>query len=483
MNIHHLNIGIIHSLVGKNDGVSIVIDQTVNAMVDFLDVELGNIFFLAAHTSPRFNALTDDVFWHKNEAHKTIIKCFNENPPDDLEDMIYDNATYAKEVIKKWVEENEIDLIIAHNTSHPYNFITAVGLGIYFEELKANNYIWPKQLVWWHDSYMERELFKSPNEVIKKYLKYIPGTYVDGIVCINKEQVNKARKVFSTYNNRRQDLFFKDRVITIPNTNSIDWPWQEMDWTQNQLVYPPQNNYNDTFLEDIGVCDAIKKEGFVMEDTVLLLQHTRVVPRKKIEVALDFAYMLENRFKQVNQSKCIALVISGHSGDEQVAYKKFLWEYYHKKKVKNPDANVVLIFGEGHILSHRDIIVDRKYYKFSEIPEVIAAHNGLATYFSEVEGFGNNLLEVIASSLPAVINRYDVFKTDIEQYGFHLPAVDNNVLTDELIEEAYKILADPVYRNRIVKHNLEVLYRSLEHRIIAEKLRPLITKMFTQIVN
>ncbi|MDZ7774762.1 MAG: hypothetical protein U5L09_03675 [Bacteroidales bacterium] len=50
MNIHHLNIGIIHSLVGKNDGVSIVIYQTVNAMVDF-DV-VGNIFFLAAHTSP-----------------------------------------------------------------------------------------------------------------------------------------------------------------------------------------------------------------------------------------------------------------------------------------------------------------------------------------------------------------------------------------------------------------------------------------------
>ncbi|MDZ7774543.1 MAG: hypothetical protein U5L09_02480 [Bacteroidales bacterium] len=65
------------------------------------------------------------------------------------------------------MEENEIDLIIAHNTSHPYNFITAVGLGIYFEELKANNYIWPKQLVWWHDSYMERELFKSAQAVIK----------------------------------------------------------------------------------------------------------------------------------------------------------------------------------------------------------------------------------------------------------------------------------------------------------------------------
>jgi len=32
MNISHMNVGIIHSLIGKNDGVSIVIDQTVHAM-------------------------------------------------------------------------------------------------------------------------------------------------------------------------------------------------------------------------------------------------------------------------------------------------------------------------------------------------------------------------------------------------------------------------------------------------------------------
>ncbi len=483
MNIHHLNIGIIHSLVGKNDGVSIVIDQTVNAMVDYLDVELGNIFFLAAHTSPRFNAVTDEVFWHKNDIHKTIIKGFNENPPDDLEPMILEHANYAKEVIKKWVNENEIDLIISHNTSHPYNFITAVGLGLYFEELKAQNYVWPKQLVWWHDSYMERDLFSQPNPVIKKYLKYLPGTYVDGIVCINNQQVDMAKKVFSQFNNRRLDQFFKDRVVIIPNTNSIDWPWEEMDWTENDIVYPPQNNYNDTFLEDIGLIEAIKKEGFMLEDTIILLQHTRVVPRKKIEVALDFAYMLEQKFKENGTNKCLALVVSGHSGDEQVAYKKFLWEYYHKKKIKNPDSHVVLIFGEGHILSHRDIIVDRKYYKFAEIPQVIAAHNGLASYFSEIEGFGNNLLEVIASGLPAVINKYDVYKTDIEQYGFHLPAVEDNQLNEEVVEEAYKILTDPVYHNKVVKHNLEVLYRNLEHRIIADKLRPLITKLFTQIIN
>ena len=483
MNIHHLNIGMIHSLVGKNDGVSIVIDQTVNALIDYLDVELGNIFFLAAHASPRFNAITDEVFWHKNKVHKDILKNFNTQPPENLDNEIHNNAVYAKEVIRKWVNDNEIDLIIAHNTAHPYNFITAVALGYYFEELREQNYIWPKQLVWWHDSYMEREAFKNPNPVIKKYMKYLPGTYVDGIAFINQAQVQMAREVFQKFNSRRLQAFFEHRASIIPNTKHIHWDWRTRDWSENDLVYPPQSNYNDTFLDDIGLTKAIRKEGFTFDDTVILLQHTRVVPRKKIEVALDFAYRLEEKFKSKGEDKCIALLVSGHSGDEQVAYKKYLWEYYHKKKIKNPDSHVILIFGEGTILSHRDIIVDRKYYKFAEIPEIIAAHNGLATYFSEVEGYGNNLLEAIASGLPAVINKYEVFKTDIEHLGFHLPAVENCQLNDAIVEDAYAILNDPVYRNKVVKHNLEILDRKLGHRKIAEKLRPLITSMFTKIIN
>jgi len=486
MKVDHLNIGIIHSLVGKNDGVSIVIDQTVNALMENLHVGLGNIFFLAAHTSPRFNAVTDDVFWHKSSVHKTIISNYNEDSEMDLEELdelINTNALYAKDVIKEWVEKNEIDLIMAHNTSHPYNFITAVGLGYYYEELNKKNVIWPKLLVWWHDSYWEREIFKHPNKTIKKYIKYLPGTYVDGIVFINQTQIKMGREVFNKFNDDKTAHFFNKRAIIIPNTSSIHWDWESYDWTKLEPIYPPQDNYNDDFLEDIGFFDAIKKEGYSIEDTVILLQHTRIVPRKKIEIALNFAYELEQRFKKDGLNKCVVLIVSGHSGDEQVSYKKNLFQHYHMKKVDNPNSSVVLIFGEGVVLSHRDIIVDKKYYKFSEIPDIIAAHNGLATYFSEIEGFGNNLLEVMASGLPAAINRYPVYKTDIENIGFKLPYIDDCILNEEVIEKSYQLLTDIEYRNATIKHNLEILYRKLGHQIIADKLKPLIVDMFTRIIK
>jgi len=253
MNISSLNVGIIHSLIGKNDGVSIVIDQTVHAMVKDMGVGLGNIFFLAAHSSPRFNAETNDIFWHKNEINKTIVQSFCKKPPEGFDKLIHDKATEAKEIIAQWVRKNSIDLIIAHNTSHPYNFITAVGLGYFIEELRDKGIVWPKVLAWWHDSYFEREQFSHPNPVITKYLKYLPGIENDGIVFINRSQVELARKLFHSLHYPKMDKFFDTRALIIPNTSSIDWAWEKYDWNSGDLIAPDQDNYNDTFIKQFSI--------------------------------------------------------------------------------------------------------------------------------------------------------------------------------------------------------------------------------------
>lgn len=483
MNIAHINVGIIHSLIGKNDGVSIVIDQTVNAMVQDMGIALGNIFFLAAHSSPRFNAETNDIFWHKNEINKHIVKHFCDGPSDELDALIDEKATEAKNIIAQWVKKHNIDLLIAHNTSHPYNFITAVGLGYYIEELRDQGIIWPKVMAWWHDSYLERPQFAHPNKVIQKYLKYLPGTEIDGLAFINSTQPELAKKLFQTLNYFRADKFFGERVVVVPNTSSIDWDWEKLNWKSNRLISPPKDNYNESFLQDIGLLDEIEKLGFNLDDTVFLLQHTRVVPRKKIETAIDYAFEIEKRYLSDKKRKCVALIISGHSGDEQVNYKKFLLEYFAKKAEANKNAAVVMIFGEHCILSHRDIIVDKKYYNFYEVPSIIASFGGIGTYFSEIEGFGNNLLEMISFGLPVIINKYDVYKYDIEELGFDLPSTEDGVITQHVVEQGYRLLNDYQFRNSVVKHNLHILHTKLDHKIIADKLKPLIVKMFTRIIN
>lgn len=480
MDISHLNYGILHSLIGKNDGVSIVIDQSVNAMVKDLGIPLGNIFFLAAHSSPRFNAETHEVFWHKNDTHKMIIRNFSQPDDGTMDKLIHESALVAKDIIAGFVRKNNIDILIAHNISHPYNFITAIGLGYYFESLRKQNIIWPKILVWWHDSYFEREQFQNPSPVIQKYLKYLPGTYVDGIVFINSSQPALARKVFQKYGINHLKEYFSDRTVVIPNTHDITWDWEKNNWEGSELIYPPQDIYNRSFFKNIGLTTMVESAGFTLKETVILLQHTRIVPRKKIELAIDLAFDLEKRFHEAGNRKCIALLISGHSGDEQVKYKEFLSEYFRMKKEESPGSAVFMIYGEDHILSHRDIIVDKKYYNFFEIPSIISAAGGIGTYFSQVEGFGNNLLEMLAAGLPVVINKYSVYKSDLEPLGFELPFVEDNILDQQLIETTYKLATDIAFRNQLVHHNLEILSENLGHRVIAELLAPLINNIFTK---
>jgi glycosyltransferase involved in cell wall biosynthesis len=289
-----------------------------------------------------------------------------------------------------------------------------------------------------------------------------------------------ARKVFEKYGITRLDEYFNERTVIIPNTHDMTWNWNGYDWSRNELIFPPQDTYNHSFFKDIGLLDIIEPAGYTLNDTLVLLQHTRIVPRKKIEFAIDLAFALERRFETAGIKKCIVLLISGHSGDEQAMYKEFLHTYYRMKKEEYPASAVYLIFGENQILSHRDIIVDKKYYNFAEIPSIIAAAGGIGTYFSQVEGFGNNLLEMLAAGLPVVINKYGIYKTDLEPLGFKLPSIEENIMSPDLIETTFKTATDYRYRNQFVVHNLRVIAEKLSNRVISDSLRPLINNIFTK---
>jgi glycosyltransferase involved in cell wall biosynthesis len=335
-------------------------------------------------------------------------------------------------------------------------------------------------LVWWHDSYFEREQFSAPGPLIEKYLKYLPGTYVDGIVFINSLQPELARRIFKKYGIEHLDEYFKERTVVVPNTHDLTWNWKDQDWNSGNLIYPPQDTYNRSFFKNIGLTEMLESAGFQINEALILLQHTRIVPRKRIEFAIDLAFELEKKFRKTHTKKCIVLLISGHSGDEQALYKEVLLSYFKIKMDENSGSSVFMILGEDIILSHRDIIVDKKYYNFAEIPSIVASVGGIGTYFSQVEGFGNNLLEMLAAGLPVVINRYDVYKTDLEPLGFNLPYIEENIMDQSLIETTFNIATDYAYRNQIVVHNLRILSDKLGNRIISDSLGPLINNIFTK---
>lgn len=476
MDIKRLNIGILHSQIGKNDGVSIVIDQTVQAMTQQMGISIGNIFYLSGISASRLQSFEHDIFWHRNDQNKFILDQFRSEPSEGLDEYILENALVAKEQISKFVDRNEIDLLIVHNSCHPSNFILSVGTHLYFDELRKNDIAIPKYLLWWHDSHFERERFQNPNPVVGKYLNMIPGPHVDGIVFINSQQAKMAYKYCEQNKNCNDlDSFFGKKTATIPNTCSIDWNWKY----KHEAGMPLHKNldaYNDTFFADIGLLGELEKKGQTLDDCSILLQHTRVVKRKKIEHAIDFAFLLAEKYKVEGNDKTIALIISGNSGDEHDKYKDFLRDYYASKRIAQPEFadRVVMLFAEQWVFHSREMLPDRKLYSFNEVPAVVARAGGMGTYFSEVEGYGNNLLEMLEGGLPVIINRYEIYDTDIKHLGFDLIETCDGEIFQEHIDKAYQLLNNSEEREKNVMHNLSTLENRLNHKVMGDILKKMI---------
>lgn len=127
----------------------------------------------------------------------------------------------------------------------------------------------------------------------------------------------------------------------------------------------------------------------ISPDEYFLLQPTRVVPRKRIERAIELAKRLD--------MPC-TLVISHNSGDEGSEYLKFLKEYIDLMGVK-------IIFASNLINGVRGKAHDgKKIYSLAD------AHYpaNLITYPSSIEGFGNAFLEAIYYCKPIVMSAYDI---------------------------------------------------------------------------
>ena len=261
MDISRLKVGILHTLIGKNDGVSIVIDQTIKTMVKQMNIPLGNIFYLAGHSPPRLNTTLDNIFWHRNEENRYILSNYSGTAPVGFNKKINEYANYAKNIIAKFIEENELDLFIIHNSCHPSNFIYAIAAGMYFEERRKEGITLPRYLLWWHDSHFERARFSKPNNVIAKFLKYIPGPDVDGIVFINTEQPQYGKKYLKSLGTKNIKQYFDRKTCLIPNTCDIHWDWEDHIQRKVELT-PPQDQYNNTFYKDIGLLDQLDENGF-----------------------------------------------------------------------------------------------------------------------------------------------------------------------------------------------------------------------------
>lgn len=468
--IPSLRYAMLHSDFGLHDGVSIVMQQVHDVMVSQMGVPEKNLFYLVGRCGKRSRNITRAaILRHDHKDNLFMRKYFEQGYGGDRSERIERALTKAQKAIERFVDSKRIDVIIAHNTSLPFNFVLAVALHRFYRDRVQAQARTPKYILWWHDAHTERPSYAKPASDVKRYLlQGVPGPFAEYIVFINSLQFHDAEKYFMELDSLRpgylEDIRKNHGVIYNTTSTFID--------SYGDLIADRFSSRVELFLDEFGVRQLLQEHGLTLKDVQFCLQHTRMVERKRIDFALRYCFALFDHLKKrrSNQTKAFYFLVSGHDADRTKGKLKRL----HKRLCKEYGTDrFFLVFAQEY---------DKKTtIRFDEFPLIFAKLKAFTTYFSEIEGFGNNLLEVLAAGLVPVVYTYPVFKHDIAKYGFKLVALDRFEIQEEDLKRTIEMLEHDHKRKLWVNRNLVILKKHFSHMLVARKLKRAIIRRRTHV--
>lgn len=322
---------------------------------------------------------------------------------------------HLKNHLYKFVEKFDIELLIIENAlSIPMN----IPLGLAITEFGAETNL--PIIAHHHDFGWERSRFKvsaASDYQLGAFPPILPSFF---------------HVVINSYASRQLALRTGASSVLIPNVMDFDNP-------------PPEpDGYAENLRSDLGIDP----------EEYLLLQPTRIVPRKRIELAIELARRLELR---------CALLISHSSGDEGLDYEIFLREHAELSKVK-------VIFAAERFNHRRGRTPDgNKIYSLADAYQ----QADLVTYPSTVEGFGNAFLETLYYKKPIVMSTYEIYSTDIKPKGFRVISF-GDFITQDTVEKSRQLLSDPAMVKEIVEHNYKLGRQYYSYHVLQRRLQALL---------
>jgi glycosyltransferase involved in cell wall biosynthesis len=408
------HIGFVSTRLSGTDGVTLETRKWASVLKG---VGYQTFFFAGESEWP------SDVSYIVPEAHfnHPDIKAINADLFDDYvrssetSGKIQSLRFHLKKHLYAFIEKFGVDLLIIENAlSIPMN----VPLGLALTELIAETRI--PALAHHHDFAWERSRFK-----VSAASDYQLGAFPPILPSIHHVVIN-------SYASRQLALRTGDSSTIVPNVMDFDNP------------PPDQDGYTSDLRAELGIKDGAK----------LILQPTRIVPRKRIEVSIELTRRLE--------IPC-TLVISHSAGDEGLGYEKYLRE--HAKLI-----GVRVLFASDRIDHERGLTADgEKIYSLSDIYH----RADLVTYPSTIEGFGNAFLEAIYFKQPIVMSTYEIFRTDIQPKGFQVIGF-GDFITQETVDETRRLLDDPEKKLEMVERNYELGRRYYSYKVLEARLKVLV---------
>jgi len=427
-------IGIFHYQVGRTDGVSLEIDKWKRVLE-----EMGHTVHLCAGDLGTVEGtLIEEMYHHRPDAERLYYNTFGE-----LRDYP-DEAAYRAELLaladvierkaRDFVAEKGIDFLIPQNV-----WSVAASPSVTIALTRVMRDLQLPALAHNHDFYWERTggvalTCATAIELADKYLP--PRDPLARHVVINSLAQRELAE--------RKGI----QATVVPNVFDFDAPpWQPDD-------------YNQDFRARIGL----------RENDVFILQATRIVPRKGIELAVDFVKALDSpgrraRLKErglydgrpFDDDSRIVLVLAGYARDDLTG------GYLNRLKQKAERAGIDALFIEDMIGGRRQTREGHKIYSLWDT-YVFA---DFVTYPSLAEGWGNQFLEALRARLPLMLFEYPVYQADIKGKGFRAVSLGFEIqgrddlglvqVAPQIIEaaadQAVELLTDARLRQETVERN------------------------------
>lgn len=369
---------------------------------------------------PEMHFTHPKVKWIHDHAFKRT------RPSPGLRDEIESIASTLESGLYRFVDDYRIDVLVVENAlAIPMNVPLGIALARLIEKTGLPT------IAHHHDFYWERDRFlpcSIPEVLDTTFPPDLPSIQHVVINSLAQDSLRRRRGIDSE---------------VVPNI---------LDFSR---AAPGINGFSRGLRRSLGLT----------HEHLLILQPTRVIRRKGIELSIELVRRLRMPH---NKSRLLGkepvLLITHRARDEGIAYLREL-------RQAAQTADVPLLYEAARFAQHATRRNRKKIYSLWDA----YTHADFVTYPSLYEGFGNALLEAIYFRLPVLVNRYSVYTADIAPLGFDLIEIDGSI-TEETVEQVIEVTTDPTRRRDMVEYNYEIARRHFSYEAVTPKLEELLRR-------
>lgn len=407
-------IGFVSTRLAGTDGVSLEVGKWVKV----LDVLGRESFFFAGESEwpqDRSYVVPEAHFAHPDILHLTDTLFGVHRRSPEISQKVQWLKDHLKAHLYRFMQQFEVETLIVENAlSIPMNIPLGLALAEFIAETCCPT------IAHHHDFSWERERF-----LVNAADDYLRAAFPPTLHSIRHVVIN-------SFAGQQLALRTGADITLIPNVMDFD-------------SSPPPPD---------AITAQLRSTLNISEEEHLLLQPTRVVPRKRIELAINLTRKID--------LPC-TLVVTHDTGDEGDEYLTFLNDYAQTLGVRVLFAAHQFNHARKHTADGQQVFALADIYHCAD----------LVTYPSRIEGFGNAFLEAVYYRRPLVMSTYEIFRADIEPRGFKVIEF-GDYIGSGTIQHARSILLDPAQTAAMVDRNFELGRQYYSYKVLEKQLAALI---------